>query len=222
MSHRPRSCNLNPISVGPRGFSLLELMITLAVLTIMMAPMVAIFFQSESSFRAQSQEAEMIGQMRIAMDQITRCLRQAGNEPISALGVPPVVVLGNGYIRLNTDITGSVASTTGNSAESTGDPDGTLNSIYEIVSFRHDPQQKAIFADVGYGEELLAQNISGLSFTFMDLTGTPTSDPSKIAQVRIWMMGESEESDMQMKEPYTITLRSDVFIRSRMPQILPE
>lgn len=222
MSYRRPTRETASLTAGRRGFSLLELMITLAVLTVMMAPMVSIFFQSEASFRAQDQESRLIGQMRIAMDQITRCLRQAGNEPVSPLGVPAVVVLGDGHIQLNTDITGAVASTTGNSAESTGDPDGTLGSIYEVVTFRHDRQQKALYADIGYGEELLAQNIGDLRFTFMDLTGIPTSDPSKIAQVRVWMMGESEEADMQMGQLYTITLRSDVFIRSRTPQILPE
>lgn len=222
MSHPSTTHEMDVLRADRRGFSLLELLITLAILTIMMAPMVAIFYQSEASFRAQSQQAEMLGQMRIAMDQITRCLRQAGNEPISSLGVPAVVVLGDGHIRLNTDITGSVASTSGNSAESTGDPDGALGSIYEVVTFRHDPQRDAIYADVGYGEELLAQNISGLSFTYMDLAGSPTMDPAKIAQVRVWMTGESEEADMQMGRPYTISLRSDVFIRSRTPQILPE
>ncbi|HOM98657.1 MAG TPA: prepilin-type N-terminal cleavage/methylation domain-containing protein [Acidobacteriota bacterium] len=203
------------------GYTLTETLITLAVLTIISAPMVALFYQAQAGFRAQSEQAELLGQMRIAMDQITRVVRQAGNEPIVALGVPPVQLLGDGGIRVHSDITGSVPSTSGNPAEATGDPDGRLDSIYEVVTFRHDPSSRLVYADIGYGEEVLARGIRELQFTFLDLQGNITSDPNEIARVVIEMTGQTEGTDLQMKRPYTLRLRSEVFIRSRTPQVIP-
>lgn len=203
------------------GYTLTEMMVTLAVLTIIMAPMLALFFQAQSMFRAQSEQAELLGQMRVAMDQIARVIRQAGNEPIHSLGVPPVEVLGDGWIRVNSDLTGSVPSTTGNPAESTGDPDGSLSSIYEIVTVRHDAAEGRIYADIGYGEEILVEGIDELNFTFLDLQGNVTTDPNAVARVVVEMVGRTASNDMQMKAPYTLTLRSEIFIRSRTPHVMP-
>lgn len=203
------------------GYTLTEMMVTLAVLTIIMAPMLALFFQAQSTFRAQSEQAELLGQMRVAMDQIARVIRQAGNAPIRSLGVPPVEILGDGWIRVNSDLTGSVPSTTGNPAESTGDPDGSLSSVYEVLTFRHDAGEGRIYADIGYGEEILVEGIDELNFTFLDLQGNVTTDPNAIARVVVEMIGQTASDDMQMKAPYTLTLRSEIFIRSRTPQVIP-
>jgi len=205
-----------------QGFTLLEVMITLAVMTIMMGPMVVVFFQSGTSFRAQSQQSELIQQMRIAMDQISRCIRQAGNDPSESLGVPPVTILGSGHIRIATDITGSIPGAGGNELRATGDPDGALSSLYEIVEFRHNPGQNQILADIGLGEEPLAQGVSNLTFTCLDLNGNPTADPAAIARVQVSMTGRSTDPDLQMGKNYTLTLQSEVFIRSRTPQVIPD
>jgi hypothetical protein len=197
-------------------------MITLAILTIMMGPMVAVFFQSGSSFRAQSQQAELIQQMRIAMDQISRCIRQAGNDPTESIGAPPVTVLGSGRIRIATDITGSTPGPGGSALAATGDPDGALTALYEIVEFRLDPGRNRILANIGQGEETLAEGISGLTFTTLDLNGAPTGNPAAIARVQVAMTGRTADPDLQMRRDYTMTLQSEVFIRSRTPQIIPE
>ena len=205
-----------------RGFSLLEVMITLAVLTIMMGPMVAVFFQSGSSFRAQSQQVELTPQMRIAMDQISRCIRQAGNDPSESTGAPPVTVLGSGRIRIATDITGSVPGPGGSALGATGDPDGRLTGLYEIAEFRLDPGRNRVLANIGQGEEVLAEGISGLTFTCLDLNGAPTADPAAIARVQVAMTGQTDDADLQMGRRYTMTLQSEIFIRSRTPQVIPE
>jgi prepilin-type N-terminal cleavage/methylation domain-containing protein len=206
-------------SENERGFTLTEVLIAVAILAILTGPLVAVFLQSQASFRAQTEQAEMIQQMRIAMDQMVRCIRQAGNQPVAPVG-PPLTILGSGHIRLITDITGSVASVTGNSAEATGDPDGELDSLYEVVTFRHSGQQARLFADVGHGESVLAENVPEFAFQYFDLQGNPTNDPDDIAMVRIRMAGVTNP-DMQRRQPHVITLQSDVYIRSRTPQVLP-
>ncbi len=209
-------------ATAQRGFTLLEVMITLTVMTILMGPMVVVFFQSGTSFRAQTEQAELTQQMRIAMDQISRCIRQAGNDPSESIGVPPVTILGPGHIRIATDITGSVPGGGGDELNATGDPDGTLSSLYEIVEFRYDSAQNQLQADIGLGEETLAQGVSNLTFTCLDLNGTPTADPAAIARVQVSMTGRSTDPDLQMGRNYTLTLQSEVFIRSRTPQVIPD
>jgi prepilin-type N-terminal cleavage/methylation domain-containing protein len=212
---------VSPTTTGSRrGFTLTEVAITVAVLAILTGPLVVVFHQSQASFQAQTQQAELVQQMRIAMDQIVRCIRQAGNQPVAEVGAP-LSILGSGHIRLASDLTGSVASVTGNPADSTGDPDGELNSLYEIVTFRHSGQERRIFADIGYGEAVLAEGILSLDFLFFDLEGNETTDPDAISMVQVRITGETRNPDMQRRQPYAITLQSDVFIRSRTPQVLP-
>lgn len=199
-----------------------EALVALAVLGILGGAIVSIFHQSQASYRAQIDQAERIQQVRIAMDQIARCLRQAGNDPLEQISALPVIPLENGGILITSDITGSEASVTGNPAESTGDPDGRLTSIYERVTFRYDSQNRAILSDVGYGEEVLAEGITLLSFDLLDLTGNVTSDNSQIARVKVKIVGESEKPDMRNGLINTVTLESDVLLRSRIPQVIPE
>jgi len=204
-----------------RGFSLTEALVTLAIMSILMGSILTVFYQSHASYRAQTEQAKRLQQMRIAMDQIIRSVRQSGNDPFKTVGVPPVQILDEGAIQVTTDITGSVPSTTGNPAEATGDPDGRATCIYENVTIRHDPQTERIFADVGYGPEIVAEDISVLNFQFFDLNGIETLDPAQITRVRVHMVGHSELPDMQTKRIDSLTLESDVFIRNRFPHVIP-
>ncbi len=205
-----------------KGFSFLEVLIVTAILAITLGAVFSLVYQSQQSFQSERQLNDTVQQARIAMDQIVRCIRQAGNDPRHSIGVPPVEVLGTGYIRINSDITGSVASTTGNSMESTGDPDGTLSSVNERVTVRHDAGEQRLYLDIGDGEELLADHISALNLSFFDAQGAATTDPAAIVRVDIEMVAETAKTRASTGNINSVTLTSTAFIRNRSYQLFSE
>lgn len=202
-----------------RGFTLVEVMLVSALLVAITGAVLTVFYQSNASFASQNELARTTQQQRLALDQMVRLLRQAGSDPANALTVPPVEILGPEHIRINTDITGSVPSTTADPKESTGDPDGLQNSIFERVIVRYDGASDSIFIDIGYGEELLADRVEGLTFTFFDLSGNITTDPAQIARARVELTALTPNVDLRSGKVSSVSLASDVFIRSRTEEI---
>ncbi len=188
-----------------------------AILSIMTGALMTVMYQAQHSYRSQEDLMEVTQTARVAMNQITRYLRQAGNDPLeSAFAIAtPVQIQGSGHITINSDITGSVASTTGNSKESTGDPDGILDSIYEQVEVRYDSGSEQLLIDIGYGEQVLAENVSGLTLTYFDLDGNETTNPDAIAKVKVELVAETEDPDQRTGNVSSLTLVSEVFIRSQ-------
>lgn len=203
------------------GFTLTEVLLTMAILAVLSSPLLVVFKQSQSSFLAQTSQSQLSQQMRVAMDQISRTIRQAANEPYAAVG-NAVQLVGSGHLQLRTDITGSVAAESGSALDATGDPDGAVSALFEQVSYRHDAGGRRIMVDIGNGEAVLVENITSLSFSTFDLSGNPTTAPDNIARVQVTMVGETATADLEMHQKYALTLQSEVFIRNRAPQVVPE
>ncbi len=226
-----------------RGFTLVEVLITCAILVIMGGAIFTLSNQSQRSYRSQQDLSQVVQQARIVMDRITGYIRQAGNDPEEifatyppGLGIPfghetgpgshsgifPIEVSSAQYIQINSDITGSVGG--GNIRDRTGDPDGTLLNLNERVEVRYDSATRELYIDNDgegvSGEELFAENISSFGFTFYDLAGTQITDPEdnegEIARVHIQLTAESEDPDPNSGKVQTITLQSDVMLRSKM------
>lgn len=200
-----------------KGFSLLEAMIAIAVFSLVSAGILSVLFQGQVSFQSQREMTRTSEQARIAMDQMVRFLRYAGNDPLNymkASGIPPVEILNQGHIRINSDVTGSIPSSTANPKESTGEPDGTLSSINERVEFRYDAAGQRLFVDIGYGESLLADRVGFFEFEFLDTAGNETVNSDDVATVKIRMMANTRE-EVQRGKVNRITLHSDVFLRSK-------
>jgi len=201
------------------GFSLIELLITVVVLTIASGAAISMIYQSQFVYTTQTEAADASNNVRAAMDQIVRTIRQAGSDPLETISTPGVQILGDGYVRISSDLTGSVASTTGNPMESTGDPDGTLNSIGEVVTFRYDPDSEQLLMNMGYGESVLAPNITEFNLSYFNATGASTTIDADIALVRINMTGKSEDTDLQTGRRNAVSLNSEVFVRSKTASI---
>lgn len=203
-----------------RGFSILEMMVATLVFTLLLIPILMLFNQGQFTFRSQGDHVSNARHLRMAMNTMTRYLRQAGSDPTQQLLAPPIEPLQEGQFRINSDLTGSVTSTTGNAKEASGDPDGTLNSIFEQVVIRFDSASEQLFIDIGYGEEILAERISDFQVEFLTHTGEFTADPEQIARVRLTMTGRGEKPDLQTGHVAAATLVSEVFVRSRLFQFM--
>ena len=204
-------------STCSRGFTLVEMIIANAVLVIATGAIFSIFSQSQYSYEAQQDILEVTQQARVAMLQVSTYLRQAGNDPEGYLrdnDIPPIELLGANYIRINSDVTGSVPAAGGDPLEATGDPDGSLDNLYERVVVRYVEAQESLYLDIGYGPDVLAENLS-FDFTFLDMSGIETADEEDIVRVRIEVVAQTEDPDRQTGGVQSITLQSEVMLRSQ-------
>jgi len=200
-----------------RGFTLAELVIANAVLVLAAGAIFSVFSQSQHSFESQQDILAVTQQARAAILQVSSYLRQAGNDPDGYLkdnDIPAIELLGADHIRINTDITGSVPAASSDPLEATGNPDGTLDNLYERVEVRYDPAQEFLYLDIGYGPDVVADNLS-FDFTFLDLSGNETADEGDIVRVRIKVVAQTEDPDSQTDEVRSITLQAEVMLRSR-------
>lgn len=211
-----------------RGFTLAEMLIATAVLALISAAIFTLLFQSQDAYQSQEEIVEVTQQARIAMDQIVRYIRQAGNDPEDILdsqtapgghghsGLYPIEILTVGpdyQIQINSDITGAVPDASSDPLKATGDPDGTLDNLYEKVTVRYDSNTDTLYINIGYGEEILAENIPGFALIFYDKDGNITVNEANIVRVRVSLQATTVGSARTQVQ--SITLESDVFLRSK-------
>lgn len=185
---------------------MLELLIALALFTLVSAATFELLWQGQKTQMAQAELAQTEQEVRTAMDQIIRYLRHAGNDPrgyLRANGMPALEIESVGdsvVLRINSDITGSNPSLTGDPKEATGDPDGALDSLHERVTVRLDGETLGM--DIGYGQQTIAHKIKCLQLTFFDKYGQPTNQADSALRVRVELVAEPN-----------LSLKSDVFLR---------
>ena len=200
-----------------RGFTLIEMLVASAVLVLIAGSLTSILSQSQHSYKSQQYILEVTQEARAAMDQVCAYLRQAGNDPqdyLKANNIPPIELLGADHIRINSDITGSVPAAGGDPLEATGDSDGTLDNLYERVELRYNPLLENLQMDIGHGMQVLAENLY-CDFTFFDINGNVTAVEDAIVLVRVEMVAETEDIDLQTGKIHSITLESEVMLRSQ-------
>ena len=200
-----------------RGFTLAEIVIANAVLVVAAGAIFSVFYQSQHSLKSQQDILEVTQQARAAMLQVSSYLRQAGNDPEGYLrdnNIPPIELLGTNYIRINSDITGAVPAASADPLDAAGNPDGTLDNLYERVEVRYDASQECLHLDIGYGEDVVAENLS-FDFTFLDINGNVTTNEDDIVRVHIEVVAETEDLHPLTEEVQSITLQSEVMLRSR-------
>lgn len=193
-----------------RGISLVEMMVGTTVLLLVGSSIVSSMFQGQKTFISQNDLMEASQDARIAMSQIKTFFRQAGNDPY-AIGLVPVTIDSANQTTIRSDVTGVL----GTGLTATGEPDGTLNNLYEQVVVRYDPAADQLFVNVGNGEELLARNISAFNLAFNDLQGAATTDGNQVARVHIELVLQTKSADMQTGNVNSVTLESDVMVRSK-------
>jgi len=192
------------------GFTLVELMIAMAIGGIVMAAVMTSFLSQHRSYLAQDDVVEMQQNARVAMDMLVRDIRMAGYSPTSE---PLKFTIVNGVNFSNGSGTNTAVSTNSSQIAFTSDLDGdglvdlaaqdvngdgtTDMSEMEQIAFRLSGTTLQRYSTVtGFIYwQAVAENISRLEFRYLDAAGVSTDVLSNIRSVQISILAVASRPD---------------------------
>lgn len=173
------------------GFTLVELMITVAISGIIITAIYSAYISQQRTYLAQEQVAEMQQNIRAAIDMMEREIRMAGYDVNGDAGAG-IAEASVGRFGFTQDITDS----SGAALEGDGRLDGPNEAITFGFSIADDADQDGI-ADAGAAPlgrldpnftggnfEPIAENIQALVFYYTLKNGTMTTTPATLADIR--------------------------------------
>ncbi len=162
---------------GARGFTLLELLVVLAIQGILLAAVATSFTGQLTADDLQEQISAMQQNARAAMTMVIREARTAGYDPARA-----------GFARLTYDPARLVIA-----ADRNGD--GDLGDANERVVYFHDSDGLKLRRDTGGGGQPLAEDIEGFAVEYLDAAGNATTVAARIRQLRISITARTSRRD---------------------------
>ncbi|HBL54102.1 MAG TPA: hypothetical protein DDZ34_08860 [Syntrophaceae bacterium] len=176
----------------PTGFSLIELMIAMAVGLVLLAAVYSVFNMQNKELNKQEQITEMQQNARMAMAMISRDLTMAGYGPSSMARCTGTTTATNapclGITAANANSISFTMDVT--DASGTGVPDGDRDDAHENITY--DVYTSSGVPALGRKSSTTAnkmpvvENVSALAFTYLPATGTTaTTNLSLIRRVQI-------------------------------------
>jgi type IV pilus assembly protein PilW len=163
------------------GFTLIELMVSMAIGMVMLAAVTTTFMLQTKTYNAQQQINEMEQNARGVLDVITRELKMAGYKPNG--GSFSGVTYSTTQLMIQTDLDASGGISTSTTAN-------------EQITYAYDSTNKQITRAVGTGSALvLADNITAFTFSYLDSTGASTTTSANIRQVSISITARTANPD---------------------------
>jgi type IV pilus assembly protein PilW len=160
-----------------RGFSLLELMVSLVVASILMAGIYAAYITQLRAHMTQQLTVEMQQNLRAAMQIMAREIRMAGYNPTTTAGSGITTMFANSF--------GFTADLNGNGTTNVAGVDTNENVRYAINA------NGDLGRDTGGGLQPVAEFIDALNFVYLDEDGNITSDPTDVRSVQVTFVGRS-------------------------------
>lgn len=188
-----------------QGFTLTELLIALAIGSVVMAGVVNFFINQQKHYNVREQVATMQENTRMGLDFISRDLAMAGYDPTETSGAG-IVVANASTLQVTMDLNGN-----GTTADADEDVTYTL--------YDHDKDgDQDLGRTVGGITELIAENIATLSFAYTLADGTVTTtpaDPSQIRAIDVTLSGRTARPDPQYADGYrNVTLNTTILVRN--------
>jgi type IV pilus assembly protein PilW len=168
------------------GFTLIDILVGLAMASIVMAAIISLFTSVGRSYTIQNVAADVQQVTRAGVEHMTQNIRMAGLDPFGTAGAE-IKEFEADKIRFTLDRCDLPVD----GPEGCGSPDGDVDDKFEDVTYRWDPAERKLKQTL-YGDytRTLVDNVSNLSFTYLNEDdGTPT-DAADIRTVVITMTVE--------------------------------
>ncbi len=217
--------------MNQKGFTLIELMVSLAVAGIVMSA-VYVMYQSQLQTQAtQLAATEMHQHARAALFLMEREIRSAGTDPTGHADAGFVLTNAN-EIRFTRDITGGESDGTDNDKDGKTDEadewyDADTTDANEDIRYRlwadggvncdanndgiADSFPCSLCRDTGAGLQRVADNIEALRLFYLDANGNETTTASSIRSVVVVLVARSDNPvlmrDQTDTTTYQVTIR---------------
>jgi len=184
-----------------KGFTLVEVLIAMAIVGIVMGSIYSIFISSNRSYRTQDSVADAQQRVRVGIDFIAHDLRLAGLDPLS-VGAG-IETAGATNLRLTADI------------DLNGVIDTPLNQ--ERITYDYDAPSRTLRRKLYEGTasesawQPLIEDVSALTFTYRDSGGNVTGTPADVRMVDISMTCQGTDA---VGQPINRTLTARVICRN--------
>jgi type IV pilus assembly protein PilW len=188
------------------GFSLIELLMVLAMSLILLGAAVSTMVSLQRSYTTHDVAADTQQDIRMAMVFITRDIKLAGLDPINSAG-SGIERADSSYIRITSDRINRGAGDT--EANGTIDDDN-----FERVSYFRDPSDNTLRIRLYEGStasettQILANNVTSLQFTYLDADGVATNSLTDIRSVNIILTAQAPAGrDGTLERTYSTRVR---------------
>ena len=195
------------IKISPerkRGFSMIELLIAMAVGLIVLAAAYQFFISQNKAYKVQEQVAEMQQNVRAAMETMVRELRMAGFDNFNATKIAGIVSANDNSIHFTQNLT----QTNPPYVPDTDNDDPNEDVTYYLGSqscplclIRKARERTSPTDASGLIEAPLAENIQSITFRYFDannsLLSTPVtaSDRPNIRKIEVTLKGKTSKPD---------------------------
>ena len=185
MSYSPKadeaklSLRLSSCENNERGFTIVELVVGLAIGLILLGVAVKIFLVQQRAYNVQEQLSEMQQNIRSAMDMIVRETKMAGYNPTDL-----------DFVGIGTN-----SSTTSIQILADLDGNGDTDDSNEDITYSYDETDLQIERN-GAGNPI-AENITGFTVFYFNANGDDigTSTLTDIRQIEIKIIGRTDKTD---------------------------
>jgi len=173
-----------------RGFSLVELLVSMAITGVVMAAIYSTYYSQQKSYVVQEQVVQMQQGIRAGMFYLERDIRMAGYNP-TGLATTGILNPGGSTIRVAMDLTDNAG---------TGEGDGNTDDADEDITYLlYDANADGV-NDLGRkvgaaATALVAENVDAINFVYLDENHSVTATASKIRTVEISLVVRTDRRD---------------------------
>ena len=168
---------MRPTLHKEKGTTLVEILVTLAITMAIMGAASKTFLVQRKTYDVQGQITQMVQTVRATVDFMTREMRMAGYNPTGAQFEG--VAYDPDQLTFSADL----------------NADGDTNDAEESITYTYDPANLQLKRDTGSGNQILADNIQGFSFDYLESGGGKTSIADDIRRVQIIISAQTEKPD---------------------------
>jgi prepilin-type N-terminal cleavage/methylation domain-containing protein len=208
-----------------RGFTLAELLVSMAVGSLVVGSAVLLTGQMQKSYGSQIDGAAVQQEARYAMDWISRALVSAGSNPmLITVGACPAA--GTAFNAITRDPNADGVNNDVRLHADINPPNGLLgglagacNEANEIVTIAHDVAGSTITrrdhsvdaAAVPMSDSVITQ----LAFQYFSANGAVAVNNNTVSVVRVTISARTPAIDAYTGQPVTFTTSTDVRLRAR-------